>query len=152
MSKPIESIHIIPVHRKMLVLCDSKVLCLHMHTLQLVEDAKILKGALCLCRDEGSNLALTPDLDFTVVRKKGLYQFEFSDTSLLAHKTLKDQEEGDHKDTVALARDGAIVCAAQKRGYNMVNLRTGEVTDLFPFDPERTVPIVKRISHNEVCS
>lgn len=78
-----------------------------MHTLKLVEDAKLIKGVTHLCRDEGADLSLTPDLDFTVVRKKGLYQFECSESGLLPHKTLKDLEDGAHKDTVALARDGS---------------------------------------------
>ena len=138
------------MHRKLLVVCDGKVLCLHMHTLKLVEDAKVIKNVQRLCRDEGVDLSLTPDVDFTAIRKKGLYQFEFSDSGLLAHKTLKDLEDGDHRDTVTLARDGHLACAAQKRGYNIINMRSGDVLDLFPYDADHTTPIIKRIGRKEV--
>lgn len=117
-SKPIEMIQVLPVHRKLLVLCDGNVVVLRMATLTLLVEARVVKGVTLLCRDEGADLALSPDIDFTAVKKKGLYSFECGEAGLLPHKTLKDLDEGDHKDTIALARDGATVCAAQKRQYD----------------------------------
>ena len=39
---------------------------------------------------------------------------------------------------------------AQKSKYHVVNARTRAVIELFPFDPEHTRPIVKRIGSSEV--
>ena len=55
------------------------------------------------------------------------------------------------QDVLVLSRDGDNICVAQKSSYHLVNARTKHVLDLFPFDPEFTHPIVKRIGPNEVC-
>ena len=54
------------------------------------------------------------------------------------------------QDVTALSRDGEFICVAQKSRYHLVNARTKAVLELFPFDPEHTIPIVKRIGECEV--
>jgi hypothetical protein len=54
------------------------------------------------------------------------------------------------QDAVVISRDGDDICVAEQRNYHLVNARTKQRIDLFPFDPDYTYPIVKRIGPSEV--
>lgn len=62
---------------------------------------------------------------------------------------VRDNEGGQFTDVVAMARDGRTVCFAQKRMYKVVNLMTQEVTELFPYDDQHTIPMVTRVASRE---
>ena len=50
-----------------------------------------------------------------------------------------------------ISRDGDDICVAEQSKYHLVNARTKQHIDLFPFDPDYTHPIVKRIGPSEAC-
>ncbi len=51
---------------------------------------------------------------------------------------------------MAFSRDGDEIMVAERDKYHLVNGRTKQHTDLFPFDAENTHPITKRIGPSEV--
>jgi hypothetical protein len=106
-----------------------------------------------ICRDSAADVR-SHHFHVTAAKKRGVYQFEVQNI-MAPQKGAKDVEDDRLRDVVDMARDGGVVCLAQRAiggptgMYNMVNLRTAEITSLFPFE-ERTMPLVKYVSHNEV--
>eukprot|EP00051_Salpingoeca_urceolata_P025663 m.464125 g.464125 ORF g.464125 m.464125 type:complete len:883 (-) comp20356_c0_seq1:85-2733(-) len=150
-QKPVEKIQVMPWHRKLAVLVDGRLMLLQMDTLNLVEDFKIMKTVLGFCRNETHNLGSTDRFELTILRKKGLYNYEMAGNVLGPYKGggLRDLEDPDFKDISAMARDRCWLCIAQRGQYAMIDLRTGSRLDLFPYDPHHALPIIKRVGASE---
>ncbi len=41
--------------------------------------------------------------------------------------------------------DGSCVCVAMTMQYILANKNTGELTELFPYESEQSIPLVKRV-------
>ncbi|XP_052827843.1 transforming growth factor-beta receptor-associated protein 1 homolog [Octopus bimaculoides] len=60
-------------------------------------------------------------------------------------KPLKNSKVKNSKNNNLNGLDGCHICAAMTNQYCMINYKTGDIQDLFPYNNEHTKAIVKRI-------
>eukprot|EP00042_Codosiga_hollandica_P045510 m.464015 g.464015 ORF g.464015 m.464015 type:complete len:882 (-) comp57045_c1_seq4:1987-4632(-) len=148
-AKPIEKLQIAPRHKVLIVLCDAKVFLNDMLTLIAIDETRFVKNAVNFARDESQDVNEGDAVHISVSKKKGLSHHDLLNGQLTQPKDLKENDDAPHRDITVFARDGDLICVAEKNKYHITDIRKRQLTELFPFEPRFTKPIIKRIAPRE---
>eukprot|EP00053_Salpingoeca_punica_P016097 m.150179 g.150179 ORF g.150179 m.150179 type:complete len:874 (-) comp16875_c0_seq2:376-2997(-) len=152
-KKQIDKLMVAPSQKRLIVLSNSRLYILHMHTLKVTEETKPVSDVSLFCRNEARSYDGSEILEISVIRKKGLYHYDLDANGFVPHMYKGvNVEEGYFKDVVAMARDGNVLCLAKKSQYDLLRLDAdGEqaVTFVCNFNAAKTIPTIKRVSNQE---
>ncbi|GAB1609663.1 transforming growth factor-beta receptor-associated protein 1-like [Argonauta hians] len=146
LKKPIVQLKAVSALSRVLVLCDNVLTMLNMFNLEpITSSAAKVKGVTSLCLNENPTSSNPFSVEICVsLKKKQVQLYTVTEDRIIHAKdvSLPDQ-------VVTLGLDGCHICAALTNQYSMINYKTGEMQDLFPYNSEQTKPIVKRIGKGD---
>ncbi|CAI9729846.1 growth factor-beta receptor-associated 1-like [Octopus vulgaris] len=144
-KKPIAQLKAASALNRILVLCDNVLTLLNMFNLEPITSGAKVKGVTSFCLNENPTCSNPFSVEICVSLKKKQVQVYTVTEDRIMH--VKDVSLNDQVTTLGL--DGCHICAAMTNQYCMINYKTGDIQDLFPYNNEHTKAIVKRIGKGD---
>lgn len=142
--KPVKCIKAASALSRILVLCDSSLLILNMHDLDIIGGGPKLKGISTFGVNENPNITNPFCIQICVGRKRLLQIYNVTEEKLMHIKDISVPEA-----PVGVAFDGAHICAALQTQYAVYNFENNFTQQLFTYGCESFHPVIRRISKEE---
>ncbi|XP_006813911.2 transforming growth factor-beta receptor-associated protein 1-like, partial [Saccoglossus kowalevskii] len=144
-KKPVIQLKAASALTRILVLCDNTVALLNMFNLEPMLSGAKIRGVTSFCVNENPTSSNPFSIQVCVATKKRLIQlYTVTEDKMILNKDITTVDI-----PITLDMDSYFICVAHTCNYVMVNFDNLESTDLFPFEPDLTNPIVKRIGQGE---
>ncbi|KAF4527983.1 hypothetical protein B566_EDAN016638 [Ephemera danica] len=143
-KKPIKIIKAASALNRLLVLCNSCLFLLDMQTLEVIGGGPKLQGLSTFCVNFDPNIDDPFAIQICVSEKKKLKIINVTDKRIfmVAEIAVSDIAK-------EIAVDGPFICIAFPKQYKVYNFETKSSQELFQFDGESFVPIIRRIFKGE---
>ncbi|KAG8197505.1 hypothetical protein JTE90_007243 [Oedothorax gibbosus] len=143
-KKPITLLKAISALNRILLLCDGNLIVLNMFDLEIISSMTKLKGISYFCLNENPEANNPFSVEVCIAKRKQLLICHVTDD-----KIIHLRDVGIPEPPLAMAMDGAFVCLAFASKYVILDTETANAQELFPYDSNTTVPLVKRITKEE---
>lgn len=144
LRKPVKCIKAASALNRLLILCDSSLLILNMHDLEVIGGGPKLRGISTFCVNENPNINNPFCIQICVARKKQLQVYNVTEEKLIHIKDI-----GVPEPALGVAFDGSYICAALLTQYTVYNFDTNFTQQLFTYGSENFLPIIRRITKEE---
>ncbi|XP_010643246.1 transforming growth factor-beta receptor-associated protein 1 isoform X2 [Fukomys damarensis] len=145
-KKPVSELRAASALDRLLVLCDSCISLVSMHSLEPVPSGARIKGASTFALNENpvGGDPFCVEVCILSVKRRTIQVFLVYEDRVQIVKEVSTPEQ-----PLAVAVDGHFLCLALSTQYIILNYNTGFSQDLFPYCSEEKRPIVKRIGRQE---
>ncbi|XP_023573115.1 transforming growth factor-beta receptor-associated protein 1 isoform X2 [Octodon degus] len=145
-KKPVSELRAASALDRLLVLCDSCISLVGMHSLEPVPSGARIKGASTFALNENpvGGDPFCVEVCILSVKRRTIQVFLVYEDRVQIVKEVSTPEQ-----PLAVAVDGHFLCLALSTQYIILNYSTGLSQDLFPYCSEEKRPIVKRIGRQE---
>ncbi|XP_071955970.1 transforming growth factor-beta receptor-associated protein 1-like isoform X2 [Antedon mediterranea] len=143
--KPISQLKAASALTRILVLCDNVLTLLNMFNLEPILSGAKIKGVTSFTVNENPTGSNPFAIEICVAtRKKSvqLYSITEDKMNMMKEVTIPDVP-------ILMSMDRYCVCTAMATEYCLVDTDTLHVTDLFPYEHETSIPVVKRVGKEE---
>ncbi|ESP04691.1 hypothetical protein LOTGIDRAFT_135703 [Lottia gigantea] len=145
LKKAIVQIKAASALNRIMVLCDNTFTLLNMFDLEPVYSGAKIKGVNYFCLNENPANPNPFSIEICVaLKKKQLQVFTILEDKIIHNKDLSIPEPA-----TIIGVDEKHVCAALTTQYCIIEIDTGNIQDLFPFDTEYVNPVVKKVTKDE---
>ncbi|KAI9143788.1 vacuolar sorting protein 39 domain 2-domain-containing protein [Paraphysoderma sedebokerense] len=160
-GKLIESMIMLPIIRKLLVLCDSTIFCFDIPNLKPTNSVPPIKGVMCFCKDQSRGFMEEVKqrklmVERICVAKRRIVQsLELWGKAGSDDVSIQNTKEISHDGAFAIVRVNDYICLADNQAYKIINISTGDTIPLFPYSNTTdnasfsTKPLIAVVSDNE---
>ncbi|PSN49855.1 Transforming growth factor-beta receptor-associated protein 1 [Blattella germanica] len=141
LRKAVKCIKAASALNRILILCDSSLLILNMHDLEIIGGGPKLRGISTFGLNENPNINNPFCIQICVGRKRQLQIYNVTEEKLIHIKDISVPETA-----IGVAVDGSHICAALQTQYAVYNFENNFSQQLFTYGSDTFLPVLRRIT------